>query len=328
MYSRRDFGRLALAASPLSLIPVSAALGARIDSSVNGVKLGAITYSFRDLPRTAGQDNVDDVIKALTACGMGEIELYSPNIEPAPASAVKPAVAGPAYGVARGARTPPTPEQIAARKAEREALRQWRISTPASYYKTVRSKFDAAGINVFAYTLGFNADFTDDEIEAGFAQAKALGVDLIASSTTLSMAQRVAPFADKHQVRVAVHGYANVKDPNQFGSPESFAKALAMSKYMRVNLDIGHFTAANYDAVAYIRENHENITHLHIKDRKRNDGTNEPFGDGDTPIKPVLVLIRDNKWPLRAFVEYEYPGMGNSVEEVKKCLDYLRSCLA
>jgi sugar phosphate isomerase/epimerase len=142
------------------------------------------------------------------------------------------------------------------------------------------------------------------------------------------MAQRVAPFADKHQIRVAVHGYANVLDPNQFGSPESFAKALAMSKYMRVNLDIGHFTAANYDAVAYIKENHEVITHLHIKDRRRKDGVNEPFGDGDTPIKPVMVLLRDSKWPIRAFVEYEYPGMGSSVEEVKKCLDYLRAAIA
>lgn len=323
MYSRRDFGKMALAAAP-----VSAVLGAaRLDSVVSGVRLGTITYSFRDLPRTPGKDNVDDIVRAVTACGIGEIELYSPNIEPAPASAARPAASGPAYGVARGARTPPTPEQIAARKAGREALRKWRIETPASYYQEVRKKFDTAGISIFAYTLGFNADFSDDEIEAGFSQAKALGVDLIASSTTVAMAQRVAPFADKHQVRVAVHGYANVLDPNQFGSPESFAKALAMSKYMRVNLDTGHFTAANYDAVAYIRENHEKITHLHIKDRKRGDGTNEPFGDGDTPIKPILVLLRDNKWPIRAFVEYEYPGMGTSVEEVKKCLDYMRGCL-
>jgi len=323
MYSRRDFGKLALVA-----LPAPFAFSARIDSTFKGVRLGAITYSFRDLPRTPGKDNVDDIIKAVSECGIGEIELYSPNIEPAPASAARPAASGPAYGVARGARAPLTPEQIEARKAEREALRKWRIETPASYYQSIRQKLDSAGIGLFAYTLGFNADFTDDEIEAGFNQAKALGVDLIASSTTLAMAQRVAPFADKHGIRVAVHGYANVKDPNQFGSPESFAKALAMSKYMRVNLDIGHFTAANYDAVAYIRENHDHITHLHVKDRKRNDGTNEPFGDGDTPIKQVLQLIRDNKYPLRAFVEYEYKGMGTSVEEVRKCLDYMRSCLA
>jgi sugar phosphate isomerase/epimerase len=101
-----------------------------------------------------------------------------------------------------------------------------------------------------------------------------------------------------------------------------------MAMNMRINLDIGQFTAANYDAVAYIRQHHENITHLHIRDRKRNLGANEPFGDGDTPVREVLVLIRDNRWPLRAFVEYEYAGMGSSVEEVRKCLDYMRACLA
>src|SRR5580704_10301513 len=129
MISRRDFGKIALAGAPLSM-----AFGARIDSTSHGVRLGTITYSFRDLPRTPGKDNVDDIIKALTACGIGEVELYSPNIEPAPASAARPAASGPAYGVARGgARTPPTPEQIAQRVADREALRKWRIETPASH---------------------------------------------------------------------------------------------------------------------------------------------------------------------------------------------------
>ena len=45
---------------------------------------GTITYSFRDLPRTPGADDaVDVMIKALTECGIGEIELFSPHIEPA-----------------------------------------------------------------------------------------------------------------------------------------------------------------------------------------------------------------------------------------------------
>ena len=87
MHSRREFGKLALAALPAS------AFAARIDSTVAGVRLGTITYSFRDLPRTPGKDNIDDLIRALTACGIGEIELYSPNLEPAPASAA--AVTGP-----------------------------------------------------------------------------------------------------------------------------------------------------------------------------------------------------------------------------------------
>ena len=328
MMTRRDFGKFAAAAGAATA-GIAPALAARIDSVVQGVHLGTITYSFRDLPRVVGQNNIDAIIEAVTDCGIGEIELYSPNLEPAPASAVKPAASGPAYGVARtAARAPLTPEQLAARKAEREALRTWRIETPAAYYADIRKKFDAAGISLFAYTLGFNNDFTDDEIDAGFRQAKALGVDLIASSTNVAMAQRVAPFADKHKVRVAVHGYANVLDPNQFGSPESFAKALAMSPYMRVNLDVGHFTAANYNAVEYIKANHAMITHLHVKDRRNKDGVNEPFGDGDTPIREVVRHLRDTKSPIRAFIEYEYPGLGTSVEEVRKCMAYVREALA
>lgn len=63
----------------------------------------------------------------------------------------------------------------------------------------------------------------------------------------------------------------------QFGkmslaTPESFAAAMRLSRYFKVNLDIGHFTAANFDAVAYIREHHANITNLHLKDRKKNQG--------------------------------------------------------
>ena len=65
MHSRRDFGRLALAGLPLTA-PLTAS-AARIDSTVNGVRLGTITYSFRDLPRTPGKDNIDDLIKAITA---------------------------------------------------------------------------------------------------------------------------------------------------------------------------------------------------------------------------------------------------------------------
>ena len=62
-------------------------------------------------------------------------------------------------------------------------------------------------------------------------------------------------------------GGSNISDPNEFATPESFAAAMKMSKYFKVNLDIGHFTAANYDALAYMREHHADITNLHLKDR-------------------------------------------------------------
>ncbi len=54
-------------------------------------------------------------------------------------------------------------------------------------------------------------------------------------------------------------------------------------------------------------EYHDRVTHVHVKDRKLNDGPNVPFGEGDTPIVEALRLIRDRKWPIQATIEFEYP---------------------
>ena len=63
----------------------------------------------------------------------------------------------------------------------REELRQWRLATPMEYFKGMRKKFDDAGINIYAYTINYNSDFTDPEIDKSFEQAKAIGVNTIAS---------------------------------------------------------------------------------------------------------------------------------------------------
>jgi len=291
MYSRRDFLKITAASIPLTAFAVE------INSVVSGVRLGAITYSFRQMPRTPGaSDAVDVMIKSCTECGIGEIELFSPDLEPS--------------------------------RLPREEIRKWRLSTPMDHFKAVKKQFNDAGISLFAYTVNFRDDYTDEELDNAFEQAKALGVNIIAASTQLTVAKRLVPFMEKHKMNVAVHGHSNIQDPNEFATPESFAKALAMSKYFRINLDIGHFTAANYDAVQFIEQNHSNITHLHLKDRQKNQGMNMPWGEGDTPIKPVLTLLKDKKYPIRAFIEYEHRGTGTPVEEVKKCMQYMKLALA
>lgn len=299
----------------LAALPVSAALGKAINSKVDGVQLGVQSYSFRDLP-------LDEAIKAMVADGLGDCELFSPHIE---VGGIK--AGGQAFRRPKGVR--PSPEQRkAAAAAREEELRKWRLSVPLDYFKDVRKKFNDNGINLYAYNFSFNEHFTDEEIDRGFLMAKALGVGIITASTTLPVAQRVVPFAEKHKMIVAMHGHSNLTDPNQFATPESFAKALAMSKYYRVNLDIGHFTAANFDAVDYIKKNHQHIVLLHLKDRKKNEGPNVPWGEGDTPIKQVLMLLKETKYPIPAFIEYEYKGEGTSQEEVLKCYQYCKKALA
>jgi sugar phosphate isomerase/epimerase len=296
MYSRREFGKLAIASVPLCS-SISSAFP-KINSKVQGVQLGTQTYSFRDRP-------LDAAIKAMTEIGLGDCELFSPHVEPG----------GPGGG--RGQ----TPEA-------RTALRKWRLSVSMDEFRAIRKKFDDAGINIHAYNLSFRDDYTDEEIDRGFEMAKALGVKIITASSTVSAAKRVAPFADKHKIIVAMHGHSDLKDPNQFAKPESFAQAMAMSKYFAVNLDIGHFTAAGYDAVDYIKNHHEHIMVLHLKDRKKDEGPNVPWGQGDTPIKAVLQLLRDKKYPIPAFIEYEYKGNDDAAVEVKRCFQYCKDALA
>src|SRR5438034_10655471 len=103
MYSRRDFVKMGAATALAPFV--------KIDPVVNGVRLGAITYSFRDLPRTPGaEDAVDVMIKARTECGIGEVELFSPHIEPA--------------------------------QRWREQLRESRLATPALPCNDIRKRFN------------------------------------------------------------------------------------------------------------------------------------------------------------------------------------------
>jgi sugar phosphate isomerase/epimerase len=300
MYSRREFGRLALVGLPMS---VAFAQGpSRINSKVNGVRIGVQSYSFRGL-------SLDDAVKAMAQIGIGECELWSGHVEPR---------TGPPPGGGL------TPEM---RRQRQEESRKWRLTVSLDHFKNVRKKFDDAGIRLQAYNLSFNDNFTDEEIDRGFQMAKALGVKLITASSTLSAAKRVAPFAEKYKITVAMHGHSNLTDPNQFAKPESFAAALAMSKYFAVNLDIGHFFAAGFDPVAYIEANHARITNLHITDRKKENGPNTPWGQGDTPIKQVLQLLKQKKYDIPANIEYEYQGE-DAVAEVGKCFQYIKDSLA
>jgi sugar phosphate isomerase/epimerase len=287
--SRRDAGKLLLAGCAGALVPAGRLRGATlINSVIRGVQIGAQSYSFRDRNR-------DGIIKAFQEVGLGECELSS-GVEP-------PNLKGPEAG-------------------------KWLREAPLDYFAQLRKMYNDAGIFIYAYTYGFRTDFTDEEIERGFQIAKAMGVKYITSSANVSVAPRVDKYAQKYKIMVGFHGHDSTK-PDEFSTAESFARAMkGASPYIGVNLDIGHFVAAGGDPVAYIREHHNKIVCLHLKDRKKDHGANLPFGQGDTPIVAVLHLLRDKGWKIPANIEYEYgkPGM-DTIAEVKKCFEYCKKAL-
>ena len=308
LFTRRDFGMLALAGLPLSLA------FAKINSKFKGVQIGAITYSFRTMP------NPEDIIKSYVTIGLGEMELMSGDAEKLAGAPI------PMTGGRGGGRGTMTPEEQAAGDARAAELRKWRMSATAATFKPVKRKIEDAGIQLRILCCNMNVKNTkDDEIEYAFMMAKALGVKAISTSTQVSMAKRTAPFADKHKIPLAFHGHDNTKDPDEVSSPETFAAITALSKYHAINLDIGHFTAANFDPVPFIQQHHDRITHLHLKDRKKDHGANVPWGQGDTPIKQVLQLLRDKKYDIPGNIEFEYPG--DPLVEIPKCVQYAKEAL-
>ena len=320
--SRREFATLTLTGLPaswfLTNLPLTALV--KIDSRIKGVQIGAITYSFRSIP------DPDDIIKAYVSIGLGEMELMSNHAE---ALAGAPSAPGGGRGARGGGRATPTPEEQRARDAAAKALHDWRTSASAATFTPVRKKIEGAGIDLRLLCYNMNVRATkDDEIEYAFMMAKWLGVKAMSTSTQVSMAKRLAPFAEKHKMMVGFHGHANTTDPDEVATPESFAAVMAASKYHGANLDIGHYTEAGYDPVAFLQQHHARITNLHLKDKKKaaNGGGNTPWGQGDTPIKDVLKLLQKNRWDLPANIEFEYEG--DPLVEVPKCLQYCKDALA
>ena len=53
---------------------------------------------------------------------------------------------------------------------------------------------------------------------------------------------------------LAYHPHAQSHDPNEISSAESMEKLLSLSKWFAINLDLGHFTAGNNDAAAFLKK--------------------------------------------------------------------------
>jgi len=105
-YSRRDLGKLAVAALPASR------LFAKPNSRFGGVQVGInAPYSFRGMPGTA-----DDILKYMIQLGLSGAEL---RLQP-----VEGFLKAPAVPPAGNARTPLTPEQDAAQRTAADELRK------------------------------------------------------------------------------------------------------------------------------------------------------------------------------------------------------------
>jgi sugar phosphate isomerase/epimerase len=327
-YSRRKFiGTTAAAISGLAMTNnkifaapnILSNLG-KPNSLINGVQIGLITYSFRSMPCHAEQ-----IIKYCTETGINAIELMGNTGEAfagAPHTTTEPANFPP------GPRPQSTSEQIAEREAKAKEVAAWRANVSMDKFEQLRKMFDQAGISIYAWKPGSLGDkSTDAEIDYTFRSAKALGATHVTVELPkdTSHSKRLGGFADNHKLGVGYHGHLQQ-------TFTAWDEALAQSKYNGLNFDMGHYVAAGFDPIPLITGKHDHIFSMHTKDRKskENGGNNLPWGEGNTPIKEVLQLMKKNKYKFPATIELEYnvPADSDPVKEVSKCLEFCRKALA
>jgi sugar phosphate isomerase/epimerase len=391
-YTRREFGRLALAG-----IPAAAFLGrsesifgafaqAKPNSLVHGVQLGTITYSYRALE----DQSAEATLKYVLDSGISAIELMGGPVESfagAPTRAVAPGggrgqgggggrrgatpdpsappptftsswngqpcnatprgdappgerAGGPGAGGGRGGRRGGGPamtpeEEAAARAAQQEfaaKLKAWRTSVSMDKFKQLRKMYNDAGVSIYAWKQ-LSANMSDEEYEYIFNVAEALGcthttLELPTGENADAQLKRNGDFAVKKKIYASYHTHLQ-------GSMTAFDKAFAISKGNTANVDFGHWVAAGNiggTPMDFLNKHHARISSFHLKDRTTPEkcALNLPFGQGETPIKEILQLVKKNKWKIPASIEMEYavPEGSDPVQEVRKCVEYCRTALA
>ena len=309
--TRRAFlGSAATVAACLAL-PRRTLAAAKPNSVFNGVRIGCITYSYRSMATTA-----EETLKALLDDGISEVELMGGPIQ---LYAGIPGAGG-GKGKGKDKNAPPPVELSTVPLPPTDAQREAQLAK----CRELRKMYNDAGVNIHIHKMGFGP--SDEDIEFTFLVAKALGCFAVTTERNDVLARRVAPFADKHQIWVGFHNHTN-----NFPVIDKPDPLLEVGKYIGFNLDIGHYVAGTkgMSPIPVLEKYHDRIVSLHLKDRTA-DGGNVPWGQGQTPIKEVLQLMRKEKWTFPAEVELEYkiPEDSNAVAEVAKCVEYCKQALA
>jgi sugar phosphate isomerase/epimerase len=295
--SRRNFlaGTAALAAS--SMVPgrLTATTVDKPNSKFGGVQIGVITYSYRSLPGSA-----ENLLDYITQCGISSVELMG----------------GPAEAFAQ-----------AATDGGGKSLQDWRLAASMEGFQELRKMYHDAGVNIHIVKFGDigNPGMPDEQIEYYFRVAKALGADGITREISEAAAERLGPIADRHEIMIGFHNHAQNITPTTYDGP-----ILSHGKFLGINLDIGHYVAGtNEPSLPQIEKHHKRILSLHLKDRKKDNGPNTPFGEGDTDIVEVLQYMKKHGLTFPADIELEYriPEGSDAVQEVKRCVQFCRKAL-
>jgi sugar phosphate isomerase/epimerase len=346
MYTRREFGRLALAG-----LPAAATLGhgesafgavaqARPNSLIEGVQIGTITYSYRSM----SDQSAEATLKYVVDSGISAIELMGGPVEsfagaPSMGGPGRAGGRGPGGGAGRGRGDAPQREMIVPpgewngkpcpavpapggggggrgrgqmSPEQQAALQEQQAKLKAWRTSVSMEPFKKlrTKFNDAGVTIyawkQLNTNMSDEEVEYIFNVAEALGC----THTTLELPTDPAPLKRLGEFATRHKVYASYHTHLQ-GNMTAFDAAFAASKGNTANVDFGHWVAAGNKGgtpMQFLARYHDRISSFHLKDRTTPEhcALNLPFGTGGTPIGPILQMLAKNRWKIPASIELEY----------------------
>ena len=210
----------------------------------------------------------------------------------------------------------------------KEDLKTWRTTLDMAKVEAIRKQLNDAGINVHIVKYS-PAGWSDEEIDYAFRATKAMGAMCITQEIDVNSAKRLAPFAEKHGMYIGMHNHA------QYGQ-EGFScdPVLAVSPSVMLNFDCGHYYGSTgKHPVDFIKKYKDRIYSIHLKDKTgpntKPANANQVWGQGETPLKDVLTLLKQEKLPIYCDIELEYEikPWSNAVKELGVCVRHAREIL-
>jgi len=285
---------ISILASFFACIAVQSATTVKPNSKFGGVQIGAITYSYRDMPDQSLTATLDYIVRS----GISSVELMGGTVE-----------------------------QYAG--IPRSGQKEWRSTVSMDKFKEIKKMFDDKGVKI--HILKLETFGSDEEIDYAFKVANTLGALGITTEVSAEAARRLAPFAEKHKSHIIFHNHCQAGEPGFSYDPILAAGKSVMlnfdcGHYFGVTgKNPCDFIRENHERIASI--------HFKDKtgpSEKSQCGDNRPWGSGQTPITEILQLIQKEKYPIYCDIELEYevPESSDAVIEVAKCVNYCKKALA
>jgi sugar phosphate isomerase/epimerase len=225
-----------------------------------------------------------------------------------------------------------------------EEVAAWQRSVSMSKYEELAKIYKMAGIDIHLLKLQPSANMTDEQLDYVFNVCKAVGAEGLCTELSLQVAERAQPFAAKHGKYIVFHNHAQFSDDSRYNNNLDFINAGGYDAYLkydnvRFNFDMGHYYGTTKkDPREIVEKYHERIFTCHIKDKTGPDATprgnfNQPWGQGETPLKEFLLFIKSNAgkpgWPVHCDIELEYdiPAGSNAVIETRRCVEWAKNVL-